>query len=325
MDVQANQLVEEQLSTETPGTVRRRLGRGLHALLGGAEGEDSQNYQPAAAEAGDGVSPDPSHIHVELIERNPFQPRTEFEEEALAELTESIKQHGVLQPLLVRPSAGGYQLIAGERRWLAAKRAGIENVPCRVLELEDQQVCEVALEENLKRKDLHVLEKARAFKEYLDRFDAKLEDLAKQLSMNRSTLSNYLRLLDLPEYVRNALAEDSISNGHARALLTLSEEDQLALCKRIQSESLSVRKTEQAVRQLQQRDKPETIPFPKKDQSPPEAEANNHILSLQDQLRDQLGAKVQIRQSGKESGSIVIEFHSNDDFERIIRQLRRAE
>lgn len=305
------------------GIVRRRLGRGLNALLGGGH---EAGDRPESAPAATGATPDPNHIHVDLIDRNPFQPRKDFAADALAELVESIKQHGVLQPLLVRPYGGQYQLIAGERRLLAAKQAGLEEIPCRVLELDDRRVCEAAIEENLKRKDLNVLEKAQAFQDYLTRFGTSIEDLAKQLSMNRSTVSNYLRLLELPEFVKKALVEDRITNGHARAILTLDEANQIALCKRIESESLSVRKTEEAVRELQQTEdsgEQETIPFPTGEKRA-NLQPSNHVLSLQQQLQDALGAKVEIRQSGKDAGKIVISFKSNDEFEHVVRQLRRA-
>lgn len=313
--------------------MRRRLGRGLSALLGG--GGDEQPHQSPAA-AGTEAGPDQSQIHVELIERNPFQPRKEFLEESLNELVESIRQHGVLQPLLVRSLGSHYQLIAGERRLLASKQAGLEMVPCRVLELDDRGVCEAALEENLKRADLNVLEKAQAFQDYLDRFGSTMEELAKQLSMNRSTVNNYLRLLALPEAVKESLRADRITNGHARALLPLPEQEQIALCRKIEKESMSVRATETAVRELLGRPAPpsaeaitndqtvanngETIPFP--GELP--AEVTNHVRSLQEQLQQHLGLKVEIKVTGKDAGKIIIPFASNDEFERVVRHLRNA-
>src|SRR5579872_2711230 len=191
MDETVKSGAEGIVSIEGPGFVRRRLGRGLSALLGGAPAGDATAAETAAGLAPSGakaIGHDAGQIHVELIERNPYQPRKEFDAETLAELTESIRQHGILQPLLVRPCGAQYQLIAGERRLLAARQAGLETVPCRVLELEDRAMCEAALEENLKRKDLNVLEKAQAFQEYMNRFGASIDDLAKQLSMNRSSV-----------------------------------------------------------------------------------------------------------------------------------------
>lgn len=313
----------------TRGAIRRRLGRGLNALLGGAADSKPAVAPPPDAEK---TSLD---IVIDAIERNPFQPRHEIAHDSLGELADSIRQHGLLQPLLVRPHNGRYQLIAGERRWLAARQAGLEHVPCRVLELDDQRVCEAAIEENVKRQDLGVLEKAQAFKDYLDRFGGSIEDLAGRLSMNRSTLSNNLRLLELSPPVKKALAAGRITGGHARALLALDETDQLALCRRIEHESLSVRQTEQAVRELQQpagttadcrpgdRESPATVPFPAEHERKNPA-PTAHVLSLQEQLRSILGTKVEIAVRGKESGRIIIPFNSNQEFERILRFLRPA-
>ena len=219
----------------------RRLGRGLNALLGGHREEPAAPpAAPADAEGG--------AISVELIERNPFQPRQDFAEPELKELAESITRHGVLQPLLVREVDGEYQLIAGERRLMAAKRAGLDTVPCRVLELEDQQVCEAAIEENIKRKDLHPLEKARAFRDYLDRFGGTVEALAKSLSVSRPAVSNLLRLLDLEPAVADALRAEKISAGHARALLALSGADQVAAMELVIEGGMTVRAAERLCR-----------------------------------------------------------------------------
>ena len=324
MEEHATLNIHEASRPEGLGIVRRRLGRGLQALLGSAAGDEPQ-ATPFASTPIAGPSPgDPTLVHVELIDKNPFQPRVDFDRASLQELADSIKQHGILQPLLVRPHGGQYQLIAGERRLLAAIQAGLDTVPCRVLELDDKSVCEAAIEENLKRKDLNVLEKAQAFRDYIERFHSSLEDLAKQLSMDRSTVSNYLRLLDLPDPVKKALREDKITNGHARALLTLPEADQIALCKRIQAESLSVRKTEEAVRALQSAGQPDTVPFPDASPKEPEPAPTSHVLSLQQQLQEQLGVKVEIRQSGPDSGKIILTFQSNDEFERILHHIRHA-
>lgn len=323
----------------TEATPIRRLGRGLNALLGGGD-EASEADSTISSEQ---ISSEQNEIHVELIERNPYQPRLDFEEESLEELASSLKVHGLLQPLLVRPHNGQYQLIAGERRLIAAKRAGIETVPCRVMELEDKQVCEVAIEENMKRKDLSVLEKAQAFKKYLELFDSSIEKLAKQLSMNRSTVSNILRLLDLSDGVKKALSADKISKGHARALLSLEEADQNKLCQKIQKEKLTVRQIEEEVRSIL-KDEPITIPFQPIDQTSSELEPTtnedettdaetvsvedtgmtNHLKSLCEQLQNKLGTPVHIKLNGKDAGKIIIDFNSNDEFERIVGQLRRV-
>eukprot|EP00913_Durusdinium_trenchii_P008997 g8463.t1 len=298
--------------------------------------------EPAPESAAETPSTDESAIAVSLIDPNPYQPRKEFEAESLAELAGSIRQHGVLQSLLVRPSNGRFQLIAGERRLRAAQQAGLETVPCRVMEVEDRAICEVAIEENLKRKDLGVLEKAQAFFDYLERFGATTEELARSLSMSRSAISNYTRLLELPEPVKKAIREERISNGHARALLPLEDEDRIALCKRIERDTLSVRNTEKAVKEilaarsdsliapvdLQQLEDANT---PESDDDAPRdvvayepAGLSPHLESLQDQLRQSLGVKVEIQVKGHDAGKIMIPFANTAEFENIMRQLRRG-
>lgn len=297
--------------------LKRRLGRGLNALLGSSEAESADAAPPVSL-----VSPAADEISVELIERNPFQPRREFDPAAINELADSIRKHGVLQPLLVRADGDSYQLVAGERRWRAAQQIGLENIPCRVVELEDSQVCEAAIEENLKRQDLNVLEKAEAFRDYLERFGGTVEELSKRLSMNRSTVSNMMRLLELPEHVQDAVRKDRISGGHARALLPLPAEAQMELTRQIEEQNLSVRRTEEAVRKFLKNGGAAESPASTPAAAKPEASA--HVISLQDQLRESLAAKIDIRLKKKESGQIVIHFGSNDDFERIVGQLRRA-
>jgi ParB family chromosome partitioning protein len=294
------------------GTIKRRLGRGLNALLGSTT-DNMSDAQPEIIKL-----PAADEISVELLERNPFQPRTEFAEDGLLELAESIRQHGVLQPLLVRLTGDRYQLIAGERRWLAAQRAGLETVPCRLMSMEDQQVNEVAIEENLKRRDLGVLEKASAFRDYMNRFESTVDGLAKKLSMNRSTVSNLLRLLELPAPVKAALNADRITAGHARALLPLGQSDQEAMCRTIETEGWTVRQAEEAVRAKLKRE-------PKSDESTAQKPiVSNHVISLQNQLREKLGLKVEIRLKSKNVGRVVVHFGSNDDFDRLFKALRSA-
>lgn len=310
--------------------MKRRLGRGLNALLGGSM-DESDGLRPATIPMHSSSAPPApasDEISLELIERNPFQPRRDFDQAAIDELADSIRKHGLLQPLLVRARTdgeAGYQLIAGERRWRAAQQVGLETVPCRVIEFGDRQASEAALEENIKREDLNVLEKARAFKDYLDRFGGTIEDLAKQLSMSRANVSNMMRLLELPEPVQQLLREDRISGGHARAILPLSEAQQCELARQIEQEQLSVRRTEDIVREML---KAGTLSLPteaEQSDAPTEKPSpSNHVLSLQEKLRDLLGARIDIRQKKNHSGQIVIHFGSNDDFERIVGQLRKT-
>ncbi len=333
-------------TTESP-TLKRRLGRGLNALLGSADAaelEDGNSVSAPAPVVAPRTRPRRPQIHVpktgsgmpvesdqagrleeidvELISTNPYQPRKEFDEAGLDELASSIKHHGVLQPLLVRETRKGYQLIAGERRWRAAKRAELSTVPCRIMELDDRSVCEAAIEENLKRRDLNPLEKAEAFKEYLTHFGSTIEELAKHLSMSRSAVSNTLRLLDLAPPVREALKAGVISGGHARSLLSLSQAQQWDMCKRIQLDAMSVRKTEQAVRELLNPEKAAVSKSAESGAAKPKP--SNHVISLQDKLREKLGMKVEIALKSKDAGKITLHFTSNDDFERLIRSLRDA-
>jgi len=313
----------QQQSAENPNQFRRRLGRGLNALLGGAEAGEDQPNDPAPVEPGVAAAADLIQVSVTQIEANPFQPRHDLGEESLQDLVASVKQHGILQPILIRQVGTRYQLVAGQRRLRAAQQAQLATVPCRLLELDDQQLCEAAIEENLKRKDLNVLEKAAAFQRYLKQFEKPIEHLAQQLSLNRSTVSNYLRLLELPETVKEAVRADKLSFGHARALLALDEFDCISVAERIQKESLSVRATEKCVRDVlkaRQASETETVPFEKL--LPPEM--SSHVLSLQQQLQDQLGCKVEIKPKGKDSGKIIVHFSSNDDFERIVQRVRSA-
>ncbi len=297
---------------------RRRLGRGLDALLGGAVHDGGTPHEDAVP-----ISEPPNHIHVELIDRNPFQPRKEFEADGLKELAESIRQRGILQPILVRQFEDHYQLIAGERRLIAARQVGLETVPCRVVAADDRTVCEIALDENLKRRDLNVLEKAQAFRFYLEHFQCTIEDLAGRMGLDRSTVSNMLRLLELPEAIRLAVADNRISAGHARALLVLPEPRAIELCQRIQDEGLSVRATETAVKVLQLPEGgngADVVPMAK----PGSPQKSNHVLDLERQLQEQFGVRVEIKLKKNQSGQIVLHFASNDEFEGIVQRVRRA-
>ncbi len=311
--------MEEQqtvaMNSENPN-IKSRLGRGLNALLGSSP--------EAGLPAAPGIklhAPEQDEISVELIERNPFQPRRDFDQSAIDELAESVRKHGILQPLLVRAKGDGYELIAGERRWRASRQVGLETVPCRVVQLEDKEVCEAAIEENLKREDLNVIEKAVAFKEYLTNFGGTIEDLARQLSLNRSTISNMLRLLDLPEAVQTAVRQERISGGHARALLPLTADQQVEVAKQIQQQQLSVRKTEEAVRSIL---KPSADDTKASKSTVAKPELTPHVLGLQDNLREQYAAKVEIKLKKQNAGQFVIHFNSNDDFERILNELRKS-
>jgi ParB family chromosome partitioning protein len=324
--------MDAQTVDQSNGGMKRRLGRGLSALLGGG-GDEQASPRPATIPMhAHSAPPAPAsdEIALELIERNPFQPRQDFEQSSIDELADSIRKHGILQPLLVRArpdGEAGYQLIAGERRWRAAQQVGMETVPCRVIEFADRQASEAALEENLKREDLNVLEKARAFRDYLERFGGTIEDLGRQLSMNRATLSNMMRLLELPEAIQQLIRENRLTAGHAKAIFPLPEVQQAELAAQIEQEQLSVRRTEDIVREML---KAETLALPAEPgdatpaSTPEKPGVSNHVLSLQDHLRDHLGARIDIRLRKNDAGQIVIHFADNNDFERIVGRLRHA-
>lgn len=298
---------------------KRRLGRGLDALLGGG-GPTNEPFQTSSGEPVVVPSGSMVELAIDRIQRNPNQPRKQFEKEALEELATSIGKHGILQPVLVREYGDAYELIAGERRWLAARQAGLTSIPCRVVDVIDKTACEYSFEENLKRKDLGDLEKAQAFRDYIDQYDSSVEELAKQLSMSRSAVSNTIRLLDLPVPVKNALQEQKLTAGHARALLSLKDEQaQLELAEKIQKEQLSVRKTEAAVKEILGRAETLPLPMPEPAAKP---QLNNHLQSIQDQLRDRFGVKVELKLKSDNAGQVVLHFANQNDFERIIEILQ---
>jgi ParB family transcriptional regulator, chromosome partitioning protein len=287
---------------------KRRLGRGLDALLAGT-GNDPNTAETAAANG-------QTRIAVERIDHNPFQPRSSFDDDDLAALSDSIRTHGILQPLVVRPAGDRYQLIAGERRLRAAQAAGFADVPVHVVDFNDQQVLEAALVENIQRTDLNPMEKAHGFQDYLQRFHMTHEQLATRLGLDRSTVTNLVRLLELPPEVQTAVAVGQITAGHARALLAVTDRQrQLSLCKEIIARGHSVRATEALVKE--HKGEPATA-TPK---AAPEKTA--HVQSIEDELRQTLATRVEIRVKGKDKGQIVLAFESNDDFERLLEVLRR--
>ena len=284
---------------------KRRLGRGLDALLASTGGGHM------AAEA-----TDQARVSVDRIDHNPFQPRKMFDDEELSSLSDSIRTHGILQPLVVRQVGDRYQLIAGERRLRAAQAAGHDDVPVRVVDFNDQQVLEAALVENIQRSDLNPIEKAQGFQEYLERFKMTHEDLAKRLGLDRSTVTNLVRLLELPPEVQSAVRVGQIAAGHARALLAITDRDrQVSLCKEIIARGHSVRATEALVKGQKgdQASSSEKAPAPEK---------TAHVQGIEDELRQKLATRVEIKIKGTDKGQIILGFDSNDDFERLLEVLR---
>lgn len=307
-------------------TKEKRLGRGLAALLGSSLDELASDASdgglaPVARSAGDAqVPPDPAgllHLNVHEIEENPFQPRRDFSESEIGSLAESLIEHDMLQPILVRRVNGRYQLISGERRLRAAIRAGWTTVPARLRDADDRLVAELAIVENLQRKDLNPIEKAMSFKRYLDQHHCTQDDLAQRIKIDRSTVCNLMRLLELPEVVLNAIRSGTLSMGHARALLPLgTEAEQVAFAQRIRNEGLSVRDTERQVQEIvAQSDAPPAGRRPPK--GGPKRTTTQHVASLQQELRMALGTKVEIRETARGRGRIVIHFQSHDEFDRL--------
>lgn len=260
-----------------------------------------------------------TEIDVKLIDRNPYQPRLDFDENELAELKASLVEHGLIQPIVLRKKGERYEIIAGERRFRAAKDSGWDKIPAILFVVEDREMAELALTENMQRRDLNPIEKAIAFRNYLDAYGGTHEELAKRLTLDRSTVSNLMRLLDLHEDVQKMTRQSDISMGHARALLPLEEQDQLELAKRILGEQLSVRQTEAIVKEFLAGDADISKPAKEK------PEVSPRIRDLEQQFRSWLGMKVKLTSNDKGKGKLVVQFNSNDEFERVYQMLKPHE
>jgi ParB family chromosome partitioning protein len=272
------------------------LGRGLAALI------------PQRAQPGSG----PLEIALDRIRENPRQPRLRMDDDALATLTASIRQHGVIQPVLVTETIDGYQLVAGERRVRAARLAGLERIPAVVRQLADRDQLELALVENLHREDLDPIEAARGYRQLIEEFEFSQEDLAARVGRARSTVANTLRLLELHPGVQDAVVDGRITEGHARALGGLEVESQPRVLPTIVDDALSVRQTEELVRRLKE---PRADPAAKAERAPdPELER------VEEDLRRALGTKVRLARS-RQGGRIVIEYYSDDDLSRLYDRL----
>ena len=347
----------------------RRLGRGLEALLGRA-GLDTtpapatQGTSALAAQATPRAAPPTglgsgaarlilhaaeeveaaaaalpsSEVAQVIIDPNPWQPRSIVDDGELAELASSLREHGLVQPIVVRAQGDRYQLIAGQRRLAAARRLGWEQVPVRVLDVDDRQMAEIAIVENLQRRDLDALEKAASFKQYLTTWNCTQDELAKRLSVDRSTVANLIRLLELPGGVQQKLRAGAISMGHARALLPLGDEDeQVRLADRVATEGLSVRSIEAEVQEIIRREEADeqgesatdgtceveagtsaVSTTPKRKPGRPATRRSSQVAAVEAQLRRALGVKVVVHANGKGAGRIVIPFGDLDEFQRLL-------
>ncbi len=349
----------------------RRLGRGLEALLGRAGLEPAApvtngsaavaTARPAAAPGAAGLGAGAARLILHapeeleqvasalptndvatlLIDPNPWQPRSVLGDADLAELAASLKEHGLVQPIVVRALGDRYQLIAGQRRLAAARRLGWAQVPVRVLDVDDRQMAEIAIVENLQRRDLDALEKAASFKQYLATWSCTQDELAKRLSVDRSTVANLIRLLELPPAVQQKLRSGGISMGHARALLPLGDEDeQLRLAERVVAEGLSVRAIETEVQEIIRSEEAEDIDVglaaarvaseaahgtgvaaPRRKPGRPATRRSSEIVAVENQLRRALGVKAVVHANGKGAGRIVIPFADLDEFQRLLEHV----
>jgi ParB family chromosome partitioning protein len=293
---------------------RNALGRGLGALI--KESDVSAASKPLTAPRAESNI---NEIPVDSVEVNNYQPRSHFDEEALKELSESIKIQGIIQPITVRKlSEGKYQLISGERRLRASKLAGLKNIPAYIRTANDQQMLEMALIENIQRENLNPIEIAISYQRMISECNLKQEELGDRVGKNRSTVTNYVRLLKLPPDIQVALRDNIISMGHARAIITLdAPEKQLYVLKEIQTKELSVRAVEELVRQMQQggsSDKEATV-------KPVASGSNAEIVSLQNKLTSHFGTKVNVKSDKQFRGEIKIPFVSAEDLNRILEIL----
>ena len=281
----------------------KRLGRGLDALFGG-ESADFLNPEQGERE--------PSRLPITSVEPNPGQPRRSFEKEPMEELAESIRMHGVISPIAVRRMEdGSYRIIAGERRWRAARMAGLKEIPAVVLDTDDREAMEMALIENLQRKDLNPIEEAMGYKSLIESHGLTQEDAAERVGKSRPVVANSLRLLTLPQKVIALLEKGDLSGGHARALAGLSSNKlKVELAERAVKEGLSVRQVERLSK---------SAPVPERKKAP-KAKGLNYFGAIEEDLTKRYGRKVRISE-GKDKGRIELEYYGSDDFERLVEAL----
>jgi len=288
------------------------LGRGLNALIP-KNPRMEVNVRDGSVGSDTGEMGIIASIDIAKIHPNPFQPRTDFDQESLAELTRSIQEKGVIQPITVRRIDTGYQIISGERRLRATQAARLRQIPAYIIAVEtDEEMLELALIENIQREYLNAMEIANAYQRLIDECHMTQDDIAKRVGKDRSTITNFIRLLKLPTKIQDGVRKDKISMGHARALIALpNERMQLRLYEKITDGGLSVRKVEDIVRAAQQ---------PKKKSGPHKVDsgASASIQSLEEQLRLALGTKVKVKIKGSGRGEIVVEYYSLDDFDRLM-------
>lgn len=300
---------------------KKGLGKGLDSLIpdnrSSKASEKPEKKEPLHVEE---MKTGEQMMKINMVEPNREQPRRNFEEDALLELADSIKQFGVLQPLIVRKRNDYYEIIAGERRWRAAKIAGIKEVPVIIKDYNEQEVVEIALIENIQRENLNPIEEAMAFKKLLEEYHLKQDEVAERVSKSRTAVTNSMRLLKLNEKVQQMIIDDMISTGHARALLAIDDlEQQYILANKIFDEKLSVRETEKLIKELKN---------PKKAKEKKKVENSFIYTDLEDKMKEVFGTKVHVAVKGKGKGKIEIEYYSDDELERMfdmIMSIRKEE
>lgn len=282
---------------------KRGLGKGIDSLI-------PNKIETAEAER---ESRDPVVVDILKVEPNRSQPRANFDEDALLELADSIRQYGILQPLLVQDREGYYEIIAGERRWRAAKMAKLKEIPVLIKNFTEQEIAEISLIENIQREDLNPIEEAAAYKRLIEEFHLKQDEVAERVSKSRTAVTNAMRLLKLSEKVQQMLIDDMISAGHARALLSVEAERQYPLAQKIFDEKLSVREAEKLVKKMQ-----EKKDAPPVRQMPSDAQADAIYRDLEEKMKHLFGTKVAIHKKDMQKGKIEIEYYSQEDLNRIV-------
>lgn len=301
--------------------VKKGLGKGLDSLIADKVSTKQVTKTESQVKLKSEHAADAVMMDITKVEPNREQPRQKFDEDALLELAESIKQFGVLQPLLVQEKDDYYEIIAGERRWRAAKLAGVKKIPVIIKKLTAQEIMEISLIENIQREDLNPIEEAMAYKRLLTEFNLKQDEVAERVSKSRTAVTNAMRLLKLNDKVQQMVIDEMLTTGHARALLGIDDQEkQYVLAQKIFDEKLSVRDTEKLVKSIQNEKKNRTNVQKEID---PKLEAIYH--DLEEQMKGILGTKVSINHKDEEKGKVEIEYYSQDELDRIIDLLRTVQ
>lgn len=290
---------------------QRGLGKGIDSLIPNVVGEaKAKKEESAGGKSNSGTEGAETMVKITMVEPNREQPRKNFDEDALQELADSIKQFGLLQPILVQDRKDHYEIIAGERRWRASRMAGLQEIPVIIRNYSDQEIVEISLIENIQREDLNPIEEAQAYKRLLTEFNLKQDEVAERVSKSRAAVTNSVRLLKLSDEVQQMVIDEMISTGHARALLAVEDaEEQYSLAQKIFDEKLSVRDVEKMVKNLHK---------PAKAKKPDDKTLQVIYQDIEEKLKQRLSTKVTVTPKGDGAGKIEIEFYNHDDLERLM-------